>query len=79
MSSTVYLYSNFGVGYYAHVILRVQNAGGDVEEYFKEMKEALRAMTPEARKEMLKLARAMATRYPAQAQPLLRLVSGTRS
>lgn len=35
-------------------------------------------MNPEARAEMLKLAQAMAKRHPAQAQPLLRLVSGAR-
>jgi hypothetical protein len=56
-----------------------QPSGENLEQYFKEMKEALRAMTPEARVEMLKLAKAMAQRYTAQAQPVLRLVGGTRS
>jgi hypothetical protein len=50
-----------------------------VEQYFQQMKEALRAMSPEARIEMLKLAQAMAVKHPAQAQPVLRLVGGTRS
>lgn len=50
-----------------------------MEEYFKQMKEALRAMSPEARAEMLKLAQALAVKHPAAVRPVLKLVGGSRS